>query len=638
MTKDYLAIQTKQRARLYAAHQKSIDLYWDDAGNFTYPRNPEAHGGYRAILWQCLGYLAGDAHCVAKANAIILKNYMERPCHFTPGAALDVLFHHRSRLVPEAVARLERYLKLHVPHMSTEDLKIHGYNDNHPHKAIHALIVGGELLGNPRYVDIGLHKLRQAIDFFKRNGFPCEYNSPTYTVVSLNPLACIVEQAKNPEARELALRLEHFYWQDLALHFDPRAGVPAGPFSRAYVLDYSGLLSAALCLVAYLFPDRFDFDAIQENFEKGDSSNLLDNSTKSQLPFWLSHPVWLASPTYHLTPEIEEALFNKPEGTVIRGVIESGSTALDWKKDPAQKPAGAPEAHHMGPRRSSITTYFGKRHTLGTAQYPWLDNGQAKAFYATIAKSDKQGPQHAAIYYANMYFDEHSPYSEAPYSTSSFREEGNNRILQHEGTALVFYNPIPYSGAFKRLRTGVFRPLHFSRPSEIYVGETEVLDLNHVGDQLEPISLNEGSVYVGIIPLRLTDLGQARKCDLHIHDYGDHLAITMSSFEGWGPKAFTYEQIVATNAGFVFEIHSADQFASFAAFRKWLSQGRVDDTYYAEMRTTTYEREGLKLSACYGPYDTAFRYTSIDDAPVANPPLSIKGIDDPGYAFVLPEV
>jgi hypothetical protein len=157
-----------------------------------------------------------------------------------------------------------------------------------------------------------------------------------------------------------------------------------------------------------------------------------------------------------------------------------------------------------------------------------------------------------------------------------------------------------------------------------------------MGEQLEPIAIDEGDVYVGFIPLRLTNHGLARRCDLHIHDYAGHLAINMFSFEGWGPRTFTYQQIVETYAGFVCELQPASAFASFAAFRQWLAASQVSDILYGDARTTVYQREGLKLSAAYGAHETMFRYTSINNAPVADPPLSIQGMADPGYSFVLP--
>ena len=145
----------------------------------------------------------------------------------------------------------------------------------------------------------------------------------------MNPLANIVEQAHDPEARELALRVERFFWQDVALHFDGRVGLPAGPFSRAYVNDYSGLLSGTLTLVANIWPERFDFDLVEEAFVKGETSQLIDPAIKASLPFWQAHPVWYASATFHPTEQIEQALFEKPAGAYVRGIAETGMATAE---------------------------------------------------------------------------------------------------------------------------------------------------------------------------------------------------------------------------------------------------------------------------------------------------------------------
>ena len=609
--KDYLALQNRRRAELYAAHQKTIDEYWDSEGRFCWAPNLDAHGGYRAILWHCLSYLAGDAHCVEIANRIIVTNFTQQVCHFSPGASIDVLLHHGPRLTPEATAALERYMALNVPYMSTEDLKIHGYNDNHAYKAMHALVVGGELLELPQYVDLGIGKLRQAVEMFERTDFPCEYNSPNYTGVSLNPLSNIVEQAHSAEARELAARLEKLYWHDLAVHFDPQCGLPAGPYSRGYVNDYSGLLSGTLTLLSYLWPERFDFDLIEEVYVKGAATRLIDSSIKSSLPFFQVHPVWFASATYHPDEAIEEEIFTKETGTRVRGTTETGTWTVTWPEE-KMRPAGAPAVHHSGPRRSLISTYFGEGFTLGTSQYAWLDNGQSHGFFATVNKGEQVRPEQAAVYYARMFYDDRSPYKEIPEESSCFRDDGEIRTVQHDGTALVFYNPQPYYGRFSRLRTGVYRPLMFNRPRELWVGDMRVPSLNILQEKLERIAIDEESVYVGIIPMRLTDLGQAKNGNLQVHTYSDHLAVLMSSFEGWGAQDFSYEEIMTACAGFVFEIQPAAAYGSFAEFREWLAAAQVEDAYYADMRTTTYRREGLTLSACYSPYQSAYRYVSVN--------------------------
>ena len=632
---DYLQKQQQLRTALYALHQTTIDTYWDDEGVFSWKPNPVAGGGFRAILWHCLAYLAGDERCVEKANRIILANQIQTPCHFAPGAAIDTLLHYRGRLWPKTVTMLERYLRLNVPYMSTEDLKIHGYNDNHPFKAMHALIVGGEMLGMPELVQVGITKLRQALEMYRRNGFPCEYNSPNYTPVSLNPLANIVEQAQSEEARKLALILERFFWQDLALHWDPRCGLPTGPFSRGGANDYSGLLSGDLTFVAHLFPERFDFDLSDEVYGKNVTSRFVtsDPSTVEQFPFFQVHRVWYASATYHLTPEIEQALFEKPAGAFIRGTSESGTSGVSWNE--LTKPREAPARHILGPRRSLISTYYGEGFTLGTSQYGWLDSGQASGVYATISKGAQVRPDQAVVYYSRMHFDEAYPFGETPVPLAAFKETGEIRTVQHQNAAMVFYNPIPVNGSFRRLRTGLYRPLNFSEPEELWIGDTKVPTLNLICDRMAPIAINEGTVFVGIIPMRLTDRGQARKAHLQVHTYSRHLAIQMSSFEGWGPQSFSYEEIVATNAGFILEIHPAASFSSFAQFRQWLAEAHVSDDYYADMRTTTYTRSGLELSACYSPFHSAFRHATVNGAPVAQDPcLRIEGMKDPGYGLV----
>ncbi len=615
------ARQAQLRARLYAAHGQTLDCYWDDTGRFIYASDPNAHGGYRAVLWHCLSYLSGDDRAAAKANRIIQTNYMERPCHFTPGAAIDVLHGHRARLEPRSIELLERYLHLNLPYMSTEDLKIHGYNDNHPHKAIHALIVGGEMLGDAHLVQLGLHKLRQAVDVFRATGFPCEYNSPNYTPVSLQPLASLADQARNEEARELALSLEHYYWRDLAVHFDARVGLPAGPFSRGYVNCYSGLFSGTLVLLMHLFPERFSLDLIAEIFERGETTPFLagaDAHDRSRLPFFQAHPIWYANATYHYSPAVETAIFSKRAGTTVRGTTESGTTTVAWT-DPEMRPAEAPRVHHLGPRRSLITTYYGEGFNLGTSQFSWLNNSQAHGFYSTLTVGPAGRPDGAAAYYARMFFDENSPHGESPQPCYCFNDQGDLRTVQAENAALVCYNPLPYYGRFRRLRTGLFRPLAFSRPRALFVGERQLPHLNGYADRLAPVALDEGAVYIGIVPLRLTNLGQSRQAHFQAMTFGDHLSLLWSSFEGWQPQAFTYEQILSVCAGFVFEIHPASAFASFAAFRQWLAAGEVEDAYYVDMRTLVYRRAGLKLECCYSPYHHGFRHVRINGAALETP-------------------
>ncbi len=630
MSVTYPTTQTKQRARVFAAHQAMIDDYFDNDGRLIW-RDGTMTGGYRGLMDHCLSFLAGNAACVERANNIIVNNFTDKPCHFAPGVAIDILMTYDKQLTAKSKALLRRLVEVNVPYMSTEDLKIHGYNDNHVHKAIHALIVGGEMLGDKFLVERGLFRLRQAHELFHRNGFPCEYNSPNYTPVSLQPLAMLVAHTKSDEACELALALEQFYWQDAALHFDPNVGLPTGPMTRCGDADATGLLGGTTNLVAYLFPERFAFDVVEEAFVMGGTSPLMSDSNKLALPFCHACNIWMVLPDYHCPPSLEETFFAKPVGTTVRGTSESGTSEVGWATD-AERPLGAPDIHRVGPRNSLLTTYYGDGYTLGTSQYSWLNGPQTHSFYATVRRGGECRPQDAAVYYTRLYFDDHNPYGEKPEVTGCFKDQGDIRTIQREGTALVYYNPYPYQRFTKQIRTGVFRPLLFSRPADLWVGESQVASLNGTFDVPQPVAIDEGNVYVGIIPLAPNPPAlSTRNANLVIHTRSTHLVIESTLYENWGPTDLSYEQIVETSGGFAFEIHPATSFGSFAAFRAWLAGAEISDAYYGRMRTTTYRREGLTLSTCYSPWSTQYRHASINGEPLIAPRFEVTGIEDPGF-------
>jgi len=625
-------MQDNKRKRMFAAHQGHIDDYFDADGTFCW-QDRSATGGYRGLLFHCLSYLAGDAQCVERANKIITVNFVDTPCHFAPCVALSMLHTYRQKLAPETISKLMRLLELNVPYMSTEDLKIHGYNDNHVYKAIFTLVVGGELLGVPHLVERGLFRLRQAREFFQRTGFPCEYNSPNYAPVSLQPLASLVEHTQNEEARDLGLMLERFYWQDVALHFDPNAGLPTGPMTRAGDADATGLIGGTTGLISHLFGERFAFDVAQEIFSKNIESELLAAANKELLPFSQANTIWNSFPNYHFPASLEDTLFDKTVGACVRGTAESGTSQVAWATD-SDRPIGAPDVHRFGPRNSLLTTYYGDKYTLGTSQYSWLDGRQTHSFYATIARGRQRRPQDAAVYYSRLYFDDHSPYSDTPRVTGCFADDGEIRTIQHEGAALVFYNPYPIQRLVKQIRVGVLRPILFNRPNELWVGDNPVASFNAVFEAPQPIAIDEGDVYVGIIPIAPTSpLQSVRKANLVVHDRSTHLVIESTLFESWAPVDLTYEQLVEICGGFVYEIQPAGQYESFRDFREWLASGHIEDDYFARMRTTTYRREGLSLSGCYSPWTNAFRHASINGCAVTCPTLQIDGLNDPGYAI-----
>ncbi len=94
--------------------------------------------------------------------------------------------------------------------------------------------LGGELLGDPAIAIRGYTKLRVWIGFTCRSGHPMEYNSPTYTAVTLHALGRLVENVQHPDTRIWARAFATRLAVSAALHIHPGTGRWAAPHSRAY--------------------------------------------------------------------------------------------------------------------------------------------------------------------------------------------------------------------------------------------------------------------------------------------------------------------------------------------------------------------------------------------------------------------
>ena len=92
----------------------------------------------------------------------------------------------------------------------------------------------GELLGEPRFLDYGRRRLRNILEHTEHHGGFNEYNSPTYTIVTLSECERILQLVRDPSARADAESLRRMIWLSIAEHFHPGTQQWAGPHSRAY--------------------------------------------------------------------------------------------------------------------------------------------------------------------------------------------------------------------------------------------------------------------------------------------------------------------------------------------------------------------------------------------------------------------
>jgi hypothetical protein len=94
--------------------------------------------------------------------------------------------------------------------------------------------LGGELLEDPAIAQRGYGKLVTWIGFTSQYGIPFEYNSPTYTAVTLRALKQLTDWVRDEPTRVRAKTMAARLGLSVALHIHGATGRWTGPHSRAY--------------------------------------------------------------------------------------------------------------------------------------------------------------------------------------------------------------------------------------------------------------------------------------------------------------------------------------------------------------------------------------------------------------------
>ena len=92
----------------------------------------------------------------------------------------------------------------------------------------------GHLLDAPKYLDYGRDKLRRMIDFVEHHGSFTEYNSPTYTMVTVEACEHVLAHVEDAAARDAADTLRRMAWTLITQHYHPGTAQWAGPHARCY--------------------------------------------------------------------------------------------------------------------------------------------------------------------------------------------------------------------------------------------------------------------------------------------------------------------------------------------------------------------------------------------------------------------
>jgi hypothetical protein len=571
---------------------------------------------------------------------------------FDSNIAAALLVGAREVMAPDVRAKLKRLVRdsfSFKPGNRQPDYQFHGYNDNMPAKGTMGLVLGGELLGDAGAVAYGVWSLRQLRAMLVRDGINSEYNSPTYSPLTIHAMGEIAAHAQDAEARALARGIEERLWIDLAARFHPGLGVVAGPYARAYTIDTLAHVSCVAALLWFTLGEGVN-PSPMELFAPPDG---LVVHHKGDYPFNIAQMCWFATGTYHIPDQARELFAGKRYPFRAVATAELGDAGPDF---PA-RPCRLESVHHAD-------------FSLGTVNTPFLGGEQTMSYFVTYKRREPVASfRDVGTVFTKLVVDDEMPGTieqgeeipaagaewhtgERPvlrYANAGEADHvhayANTVTLQADATALVATHPHlalggnPDTGAggrtLSRLSELVIFPSHFGGADELLVGG-EAREC-WTGD-VPPgawIACRRGRLLMAIRPLAYSRLfGHASIALERVENYE---LIRATLFQG-EPRTFTRPELRFMCGGFIAEHASVDDYPSLAAFVAELSAAQFTD-YYWTTRRLRYRRPAgarpaleFELSWSQGSHEP--RIAAINGRAVAHPPVQIDGVDPATLPFL----
>lgn len=611
--------QQLRRQKLYGSYRNVARNWFNGNGEWIAPGRSliaEGVGGLRELYWHAIGMLDSPEDNDIQSVMPILEKPRKYRCSFAPFAALQILKKYSEKLSEKAKGNLIDYISWNLPKSSTCDFQFHGYNDNMPAMKTFVLLVAGEMLDEQKWIDQGLANLCQLRSLFMRRGFLNEFNSPTYTSITLMALSEIANYAKNEDAVKLAKASGERVFADIAFHWHKETSGLAGPFSRAYTLDSVGHCGISNMFMWSLLGDEVFINPLRYYF--GNESDKVVLHHKSHLPFLQVSSVWHISADYLIYPDLIDYLRNSAYPRIVKGTAESGpaspgKTELN-KADGSYKFIRDGNFSHPFMNYSS-TTFMRKKWTMGTSTGYMCDGAQSELFFIRYALNNTPtGVEDIRTIYARYLINDNSNYVDyeengEKYHVSNdlLRNQGAGFAFQHESTAMFCCKPIPFAVTkpISSLRLRIFLYAKHSDPEKVeFVNNNIVIEDHGINILLKPMVNNDG----------IGDIQNSGKVE--INRDGDWIYIDIFNHNG-PAREFSENDIQRFCNGFVCEI-------SEKPFEQNMLDAIPFDDYYLEQRRVSYSRNQLELKTAYDPLSMGIRYMTANDRLIPEPCLEVN--------------
>ena len=615
------ASQSSRRARFYAAMRAALPTVVDETGA---GKIPQFNAPYREPVWVLPALYQGPPESVALANRMVARYHDAPPIEtrdtgFRSGKMFNIfqtnnfcsLYHdYRDLLTPEAAA----VMRWHVEQAgqtyagsAQPDFVFRGCNDNMPAHATCGLLLAAQALDDAAALTHARWNLRQLRSQFSRAAWMGEFNSSTYSALTLSALAKIATAAQDEEIRSLALQIEARLWAEVLLHYHPGTLHQAGPMSRAYSIDYAGHNHSLQLMMWYAFGEEImGRDPIASYFHPdGREVVHFEGCYLQTAAEWCS----FLDTDLHVPEDLAWLAAGRRYPARLRGRAELN------------------DSYEMG-GQAQTETYMEETFSLGTCSRPMCGGEQTASLYLTYRLQPEMRDWRDA---ATMFFKYRTDETPAGLKDTSqdgaFCGEGFQHhqgwcyTSQHDNVALLLCTPNLKRAPFRAptLKLNLLFPAHFGQITASIIGDAPA-QAGAVGEseQVVPVSLHAGQVYIHVQPLIPTSL--PRKAAVRFSRQNDYEVLELINYEG-EERLFSRLEAGRIPNGFVLTVEAADKYASLEAFHAQKSAARIVDYYFVQTRYFEYLRD-----------DVWFRFVMSTNPPGVTTEL-INGLPRPTPIF-----
>ena len=562
---------------------------------------PQFNPPYREPIWILPALYTGAQEHIDLANKIVARYndapesarihesgvYSGRDFNIFQSNHLANMLHRFGHLAtPTARTVMEWHTRLvfrTVRGSRQSDFKFHGANDNMPMLATVGHILGGEALNDRDAIEHGVWMLNQFRRLLSRSAWASEFNSSTYSAVTLSGAAKIATGAHDPEIRKLALDIEHRLWAEVILHFHPPTRQQAGPQSRAYCIDMAGHTHSLQMLLWLEFgPVVSGHDPIKSYFSPDGTEVIHFEGNYFQS---IAEYCEFLEPDFHVPDALAALMTGRTYPAILQGRSESmgrfDEQAAQYQTTTYMEEAFSPGSVNtpMGGGEQTMSAYLTYKRRPEVTSF----RGGGTAFVRYLAGNTEYGASEKSV--------------DGAYANERFVSgQGWLYTLQEKNTVLVLSTPNLKKLAevpTEFLRLALIFPAHFGSITRSIIGtQPAVAGATGQSESVVCASVEAGEVYIHVQPLLPTLL--PRPAAVRFSRSNKYEMLELINYQG-PPRTFKRQDLARMINGCVVTVSSRKAESSLEDFHQRLSQCAVTDYISAGHRYFLYQRKDVEM-------------------------------------------